>query len=197
MKKAVFFDRDGVIIELPKGNEAYGFTLKKEDVRILPNVPEALDILKQEGFLIIIVTNQPAIARGIARCEEVEELHRSINESLGGRIDRFYFCPHHPEMHPDVPEHARKYRIACECRKPAPGMLLEAARDFDIDLKKSWMIGDMITDIAAGEAAGCNTVMIESAANERTPISAKHFNRSAVPTARARDVMGAVKYIQK
>ena len=90
MKKAVFFDRDGVIIELPKGNEAYGFTLKKEDVRILPNVPEALDILKQEGFLIIIVTNQPAIARGIARCEEVEELHRSINESLGGRIDRFY-----------------------------------------------------------------------------------------------------------
>ncbi|MBI2035452.1 MAG: HAD family hydrolase [Candidatus Liptonbacteria bacterium] len=195
MNKAVFFDRDGVILELPKGNEAYGFIYKKEDVVIVDGVREALHALKGRGYLNVIITNQPVIARGIVSYEDVVELHEFINRKLGGLIDRFYFCPHHPETHPDVPERALKYRTVCGCRKPAPGMIIKAAKDLNINLKKSWMLGDMVTDIAAGEAAGCKTIMIESLANSRVPKSGNAFKNDVKPTSKAQNALDAVRYI--
>ncbi|MFH0891140.1 MAG: HAD family hydrolase, partial [Candidatus Liptonbacteria bacterium] len=165
MNKAVFLDRDGVINELVKGQEMHSFILTKESCLPIPGAKEALRKIRDKGYLRIVVTNQPAIARGLVSPEEVDSLHQFLNDKLDNLIDRFYTCPHHPEMHPDVPEHAKKYRIPCDCRKPGSGMLFRAAQDFDIDLKKSFMIGDMITDIAAGAGAGCQTMMIESPAN--------------------------------
>ena len=195
-RKAIFLDRDGVLIALSKGNEAYGFIYKKEDIEILPGVKDALRALKEKGYLLCVITNQPTVARGLATYEEVESLHKFINAELGGVIDKFYFCPHHPEMHPDVPERARKYRVACECRKPLPGMLHEAALDFGIDLTKSWMIGDMITDIAAGAPARCRTILIESAANKRTTISHKPFDpKNISPDYVVKNLTEATKYI--
>lgn len=167
MRKAVFLDRDGIIIELPKNDPQYGFTYKEDDCHIISGVKEALAALKEKGFLRIVFTNQPAVARGLASIEDVDRVHAFINTELGGLIDAFYFCPHHPEMHPDVPEHAKKYRIACTCRKPAPGLILNAAKDFDIDLTKSWAVGDLITDIIAGHAAGCRTILVETPATGR------------------------------
>lgn len=196
MTKAIFLDRDGVIIELPKGNEAYGFIYKKEDVRILPGVVEALKTLKNKNYLLIVVTNQPLIARGLANEEEIKCLHDFINTKVDNLVDRFYVCPHHPEMHDDVPLKARKYRIVCDCRKPAPGMIFQAKKDFNIDLKHSWMIGDMIIDIAAGDAAGLKTIMIKSLANERVPKSGKPFNGNVKPTAYASHLLDATQYIE-
>ena len=117
MKKGIFLDRDGVLIE-EKGHSVY----REEDLIILPKVIDALRELKRNNYTLIVVTNQPVVARGLATEEEMEELHRILNERLGNLIDRFYYCPHHPEMHPDVPEHAKKYRIKCQCRKPLPGI---------------------------------------------------------------------------
>lgn len=156
MRKAVFLDRDGVI------NASKGFVSKQEEVVLIENIFEALKKIKDKGFLLIVVTNQPIVARGLASEEDIEEIHDFMNKQLGGLIDNFYLCPHHPEMHDDVPVHARKYRIKCDCRKPLPGMLLRAAKKFELDLKESWMIGDMVTDIIAGKAAGCKTILVKS-----------------------------------
>lgn len=181
MQKAVFLDRDGIIIELPKENETHGFTYRKEDCYIIPGVQEILKAFKEKGYLRIVITNQPCIARGIVSWEEMGEVHNHINRELGGLIDSFYTCPHHPEMHPDVPEHAKKYRVKCDCRKPAPGLILEAARKFDIDTKQSWMVGDMITDVLAGSLAGCKTVLVKSPASERIIISTQTIPNNFSP----------------
>ncbi len=162
MERIIFLDRDGVIIE-EKRYSIY----KYEDMNILPKVLESLEILKSQGYLLVVITNQPTIARGLTTEEEVIENNNKLNERLSNLIDAFYFCPHHPEIHPDVPEHAKKYRIKCDCRKPSPGLILQAAKDFNADLNHCWMIGDMITDIIAGKAAGCRTIMINSKNNKK------------------------------
>ena len=195
MKKAVFLDRDGVIIQLLRDNEVYGLIYKKEDLILLPGTKEALQGLKKKGYLLIVFTNQPAVARGLISYEGVEENHSIINKKLDGLIDAFYFCPHHPEMHLDVPAHAIKYRISCDCRKPSPGMLIKAAKDFSIDFKKSWVIGDSITDIAAGDSVKCKTILIKSPSNDRINISAKEFNRNVKPHKFANSLLDATKFI--
>lgn len=196
MNKAVFMDRDGVIIALNPKDEAFGFLLKQEEIIILPGVLEALLKFKEKNYLRIVITNQPAVARGLISEEEVKQLHRYINLQLNNLIDDFYFCPHHPEMHPDVPEHAKKYRIACNCRKPAPGMLQQAAKDFNIDLPQSWMIGDMISDIVMGQAAGCKTILIKSAANERVIVSSQSFDVATKPDYYVDTLAEAAKIIE-
>jgi len=188
-KRAIFLDRDGVIIDATKD-----FIFKKEDVFFLDRTLEALQSLKEKGFLLIIVTNQPAIARGLTTEDEVKEIHKFINEKLGNVIDRFYFCPHHPEMHPDVPEHAKKYRIKCDCRKPMPGMLLQASKDFNINLRESWMIGDMVSDIVTGKNAGCKTMMLESSKNQQIIMGIK-FNENEKPNFFTKNLLEAVKFI--
>lgn len=190
-------DRDGVIIELLHGNEEYGFLYKKEDCHIIRGVPESLEALKREGYLLVVVTNQPLVARGLATPEEVEEFNRYVNTLTRNQIDKFYFCPHHPEMHPDVPEYAKKYRIPCECRKPGSGMLRKAASDLGIDLKQSWVVGDSPTDIAAGKSVGCKTILVKSPSNNRINVSTTQFDHSIQADYKVNDLTEVVALVLK
>ena len=192
MNKAVFLDRDGVLNETKADKDFY---YKESDIIFLPKVYDALKIIKDKGYKIFVITNQPVVARGMVSLEDVKNLHKFINKELKEIIEKFYICPHHPEMHPDVPEHAKKYRIACNCRKPLPGMIFEAAKEFDIDLNKSWMIGDMITDILCGKAAGCMTIQILSPHNKKITKSAMAFDKNIKPDYHAKDLLEAAGFI--
>jgi D-glycero-D-manno-heptose 1,7-bisphosphate phosphatase len=150
--KAAFLDRDGVINR--KAPEP-GYVTRWEDVHFLPDVAQAISVLKGLGFLVIVVSNQRCVAKGLITETELEALHRKMSaylEDHGATIDAVYYCPH--ENHPP-----------CSCRKPQPGMLLEAAREHDIDLSSSWMIGDSERDVEAGKSAGCRTVRLRTAAD--------------------------------
>lgn len=189
MNRAIFLDRDGVI------NEEKEFVYKKEDVNILRGVLEALEILKNKGYILICITNQAAIARGFTNEKEVEELHEFMNQKLKGNITEFYFCPHHPEMHDDVPDFAKKYRIKCDCRKPSPGLLLRAAKKYNINLNESWMIGDMITDIVAGKSVGCKTIMVESPKNKQIISTPIKFDLNIKPDIYVKNLKEATKFL--
>ena len=134
---------------------------KTDEFELLPGVTEAIRNINDSGYLSIVVTNQPVIARGEVSYEQLDEIHNKMETLLGADgvyLDGIYFCPHHPDKGFDgeIPE----LKYDCECRKPKPGMLLKAARDFNIDLSSSWMIGDGKNDILAGKNAGCKTVLI-------------------------------------
>lgn len=147
MTRAVFLDRDGVINQKPPEGE---YVTRWEDFHILPGVAEGVALLNRVGFSVIIVTNQRCIAKGLITVAELENMHQRMTELLakaGAIIDATFYCPH--EVEP-----------VCECRKPAPGMLLNAARLRGIDLSASWMIGDSDIDIEAGTNAGCKTVRL-------------------------------------
>jgi D-glycero-D-manno-heptose 1,7-bisphosphate phosphatase len=152
--KAVFLDRDGVI------NVEKGYVHRIEEFELLPGVPLAIRILKEAGFLVIVVTNQSGVARGYYPMDAVHRLHRHLDTELaafGACIDAYYVCPHHPE------HGIGDLKATCSCRKPLPGMLEQAAADFGIDLIKSYMIGDKSSDVAAGLAAGCRSMFLGSA----------------------------------
>lgn len=154
-QKAVFLDRDGVV------NKYVGFLKNIDDFELIPFVAEAIKRINQLGFLCIVVTNQPVIARGEVTWEELAEIHKKMETELGlvgAYLDGIYFCPHHP--HKGYAGEVVELKIECKCRKPSPGMLLKAADDFNIDLSASWMIGDGMNDILAGMAAGCRTVLV-------------------------------------
>lgn len=147
MNRAAFLDRDGVINRKARKGE---YITRWDEVQFLPGVPEAIALLKQSGFRVIVITNQRCVAKGLITIPELEALHRRMVNELakaGAIIDAVYYCPH--EKQP-----------TCRCRKPAPGMLLEAARDHQIDLASSWMIGDSDIDIEAGKNAGCKTARL-------------------------------------
>lgn len=152
-KRAVFLDRDGTI------NVEVQYLSRVEDFRLIPGVPYALQRLKNAGFLLVVVTNQSGIGRGLYDEAALHAVHERMHEELGSfgiGIDACYFCPHHPE-------HAvGDYRIDCSCRKPLPGMLQQAALDLDIDLASSYMIGDKLGDIEAGLNAGCTSLMVRT-----------------------------------
>ena len=192
MNKAIFLDRDGVLNEIRADKEFY---YKEGDIIFFPKIFDALKIIKNKGYKIFVMTNQPVIARGIASSEEIERLHKFMNQELGGMIEKFYMCPHHPEMHLDVPKHALKYRTACNCRKPLPGMIFEAIKEFDLDLNKSWMVGDMITDILCGKAAGCKTIQIFSPHSNKITKSAMAFDKNIEPDYHAIDLFEATKFL--
>ena len=154
-QKAVFLDRDGTI------NKYVGFLRDIDDFELLPGVAEAVKLINASGFLAIVATNQPVIARGEVSVPQLQEIHNKMETLLGAEgayLDAIYYCPHHPHKgyEGEVPE----LKIDCDCRKPKPGMLLKAAEDFNIDLSQSWMIGDGENDIKAGKAAGCRTALI-------------------------------------
>ena len=146
MKKCVFFDRDGIVNRAPGA----GYVEKWADFVLLPEFVEVLRTVKKKGYEAVIVTNQRGVARGIMTMDAVNEIHRSLRALLKRRYKLqlldILCCPH------GVDE--------CDCRKPKPGMFLEAARRHDLDLKASWMIGDHDTDIEAGRAAGCRTILV-------------------------------------
>jgi D-glycero-D-manno-heptose 1,7-bisphosphate phosphatase len=160
-RAAVFLDRDGVLIR------EKGLLTRCEDVELLPDAASAVRDLRAAGFLVVVVTNQTIVARGLASTADVEKVHSNVQAMLGtfdAGIDAFYYCPHHPQA--TLPE----YRVDCECRKPRPGMLLRAAAEHDLDLSRSYMVGDRISDVAAGNRAGCYTIQVRTGEHEAVPI---------------------------
>ena len=158
-RPAVFLDRDGVINPLiyhgDHGIVDSPFTLRQFSV--LPGVPRAIRLLNDLGLAVVIASNQPGIAKGhfdAGLLDEFESKLRATLAKTGARIDAIYYCLHHPDAS------VRKYRSRCECRKPAPGLLLQATKDLKLSLPDSYMIGDGLTDIEAGHAAGCATIFI-------------------------------------
>lgn len=155
-QKAIFFDRDGTI------NKYVGFLRDIDEFELLPGVTEAISVINKSGYLAIVITNQPVIARGEVTVEQLDMIHNKMETLLGQKgayIDGLYYCPHHP--HKGYEGEVVELKIDCDCRKPKPGMILKAAEDFNIDLAQSWMIGDGDNDICAGLAAGCNVARVD------------------------------------
>jgi D-glycero-D-manno-heptose 1,7-bisphosphate phosphatase len=159
---AVFLDRDGVLIEDVE------LLTEASQIRLLPGVAQALAALKEAGFLLPVVSNQPVVARGLLDESEVAALQQEVASRLilegAPALDGFYFCPHHPQA--TLPA----YRLTCECRKPRPGLLLRAAANHGIDLAASFMVGDRPTDLIAGARAGCRTIWVETGKHLAPPI---------------------------
>ena len=154
-QKAVFLDRDGTI------NKYVGFLRNINDFELIDGVSEAIKRINASGYLAIVITNQPVIARGEVTYEELNEIHNKMETLLGNHgayLDSIYYCPHHPDSGFDG--EIKELKIDCDCRKPKPGLLLKAAEELNIDLNKSWMIGDSKNDIMAGKNAGCKTALI-------------------------------------
>ena len=143
--KAVFFDRDGTL------NEEVDYLYRIDDFRWLPEAVEAIQYCHAQGYLVIVVTNQSGVARGYYQEEDIRKLHEWMQQDLqskGTYIDKFYYCPHHPEAK------VAKYRQVCDCRKPKSGMVLAGCRDFNVDISRSFIVGDKKRDIDSGENAG-------------------------------------------
>lgn len=165
-QKAIFLDRDGTI------NKYVGFLRNIDDFELIEGVAEAIKLINQSGYLAIVVTNQPVIARGEVTWEELNGIHKKMATLLGKEgayVDGIYICPHHPDkgFEGERPE----YKIDCDCRKPKPGLLLQAAKDFNIDLSESYMTGDSHRDVEAGENAGVKKSILIKENNENALLS--------------------------
>ncbi|UCE66943.1 MAG: HAD family hydrolase [Candidatus Zixiibacteriota bacterium] len=174
-RPAIFLDRDGVLIV------ERDFLMNTDDIEFYPETIKALAAIKNE-YIKIVVSNQSGIARGYFTSEDVERVNSEISEMLGGKgifIDAFLFCPHGPEDE-------------CACRKPRPGMILEAAKKLNIDLKKSWIIGDKSSDIEAGKASGIRTVLVKTGYGGSEPGAS-----NANPDFTASDIGEAIEYINR
>jgi len=151
MHKAVFLDRDGTIVE------DVGYLNHPKDIKFIPGSIEAIKALNKAGYKVVVITNQAGVARGLIREDLLQTIDKTIQKFIlngGAQIDGLYYCPHHPE-HGVYP-----YKRECDCRKPNPGMLKKAQKDLDLDLSKSFMVGDKATDIEAGKSAGTKTVLV-------------------------------------
>ena len=160
-QKAVFLDRDGTI------NKYVGFLRNIEDFELIPGVADAIKKINASGYLCIVITNQPVIARGEVTVEELDMIHKKLETELGfagAYVDGIYYCPHHP--HKGYEDEVVELKIECACRKPKPGMLLRAAEEFNIDLSSSFMVGDSECDVKAGLAAGCKSILINGDGTE-------------------------------
>lgn len=182
MHPAVFLDKDGTLIE----NVPYN--VDPALVCLAPFAAAALCALRFAGYRLVIVSNQSGVARGFFREAEIEPVKRRIDELLGAlaKPDAFYYCPHHPDGSPGV------YAVDCPCRKPRPGMLLEAARAMDLNLSRSWLIGDILDDIEAAHAAGCRALLIDNGNETEWRITDGRW-----PDRFARDLMEAANLILK
>jgi D-glycero-D-manno-heptose 1,7-bisphosphate phosphatase len=183
MKRAVFLDKDGTLIKNISHNA------DPELIEFEPYAFEALKILHKYEFLFVIITNQPGIAFAYFTEEELKKVYEHIKEKLqqqGIIINGFYYCPHH------IFGKLKAYAYDCKCRKPAPGLLFEAASDMNIDLSASWMIGDILNDAEAGKKAGCKTVLINNG-NETEWL----LNESRTPDYIVKDLKEAAEIIIK
>ena len=154
-QKAIFLDRDGTI------NKYVGYLRTPEQFELLEGVGEAIRKINLSGYLAIVVTNQPVIARGDVTVDGLQQIHNKMETMLGKEgayLDGVYYCPHHPDK--GFAGEVEELKIVCECRKPKAGLLLQSAKDFNIDLSQSWMIGDSENDVLAGRNAGCKTALI-------------------------------------
>lgn len=160
--KAVFLDRDGTINEkiFYEDIGMHHSPRTKEDIKIIKGVYESIKKFRSLGLKIIVITNQAGVARGFIKEKDVDEINFFINKKLENMIDAFYYCPHHPEQHSDVKEDCKKYRIDCNCRKPKTGLIEKAAKNFDIDVRNSFFIGDSDIDVKTATNAGCYSFLI-------------------------------------
>ncbi|WP_194720964.1 D-glycero-alpha-D-manno-heptose-1,7-bisphosphate 7-phosphatase [Noviherbaspirillum malthae] len=176
-KRAIFLDKDGTLVEdVP-------YNVNPELIALTWQAGQALQILQELGFVLIVVTNQSGVARGLFTEAALGPVHQRLSDLLaqyGVVLDGFHYCPHHPEGV------IGRYAVPCTCRKPMPGMLLRAASELEIDLSRSWMIGDILHDVEAGRRAGCQTVLIDNG-NETewkvSPLRTPHFSAPDLYTA--------------
>jgi D,D-heptose 1,7-bisphosphate phosphatase len=159
MNKAIFFDRDGVINELVyhQEQEVIDSPFTAGQFKLLPGVAEAINEIHRAGYLAVVVSNQPGIAKGHMTIEAFAGIKQKMKDDLAARgafLDGEYYCLHHPEAR------LEQYKVKCGCRKPEPGLLLQAAQVMNIDLQASWLIGDNLSDVQAGKKAGCRTVLL-------------------------------------
>ncbi len=163
-QKAVFVDRDGTL------NVYKGYISSSNDIELMDEAAKAVKKLNEMGYPVIVITNQAVIARGECTFSELREIHGRLEMLLaekGAYLNEIYFCPHHPDK--GFEGERAEYKISCDCRKPAPGMILKAAEDFNIDLQNSYMIGDDLPDIAAGKGAGCKTIFLRCGREVKEP----------------------------
>ena len=152
-RPAVFLDRDGTL------SEERGYIDRLELIEIFPWTSDAIRLLNRAGFVVVVVTNQSAIGRGIIDLPFLQTVHDAFDRHLarsGARVDRYYYCPHHPDA--PLPE----YRMVCRCRKPGPGMIEQATTDLGLDPSRSFMVGDRLIDVACGHAAGVKSLLVRS-----------------------------------
>ena len=183
-KPAAFLDRDGVLIE-----EAH-YLSEVEQVHLIPGVAESIANLNLAGVPVVVVTNQAGVARGYFPEDRVAEVHEYLDELLAERgawVDRYYYCPHHPDAA------VEQYRVACECRKPRPGLLTRAAREMGLDLAGSYLVGDKVSDLAAGGAAGCKTLLVRTGHGAKVDTNAVEARWNLVRV--AADLNEAVRYL--
>jgi histidinol-phosphate phosphatase family protein len=174
---AVFLDRDGVI------NYDPGNFHKIEELKILPKVADAIKLLNAKDIPVIVVTNQPVVARGWITEGGVEKINNRITQILakdGAKITKFYWCPHHPDAN------LLKYRMVCNCRKPKTGLFKKAAHEFNLDTKKSFVVGDTFRDIESAANLGCGSIAVRTGSSDF---------RNSKPDYKAKDLYGAVKHI--
>ena len=186
-RRAVFLDRDGVLVD------DVGPLVRREDVRVLPGVADALAMLHAAGWALVVVSNQTAIARGLASEDDVRRLQHEIETRLAGAgapaIDDFLFCPHHPRATDPA------YRAGCTCRKPAPGLIHRACERHGIDPQASVMVGDRPTDVVAGRRAGCRTVWVRTGRHVDAPIESTEPFAMPDPDHICADLLAAARWI--
>lgn len=182
-QRCIFLDRDGTI------NRFVGLVKSREELELEPRAARAIEMINHSGYLAVVITNQPVLARGECSPEEMTRIHDHLHTLLGKEgayLDGLYFCPHHPDRgyEGEVPE----LKIDCDCRKPKTGLIREAASDLNIDLTNSWFIGDTSIDVLAGKNAGMRTIMLSSGSPDKGDLS-------IVPDQIADDLLEAVEYI--
>jgi len=183
-QRAVFLDRDGTL------NQEIDGVCDPDRLQLLPGVAAAVRQLNHHGWRVVVVTNQPVVAKGFCSASEVERVHRKLERLLGegqGFVDRIYWCPHHPER--GFPGERSELKIECACRKPKPGLVLQAARDLNVDLASSWFVGDSTTDLATAANAGVRSILV------RTGRAGQDGKCVAHPDQVADDLTAAVGFI--
>ena len=185
--KAVFLDRDGVLNELVLHPELgiIDSPLNESEVKIVRGASVALRKLKSAGFLLVVVSNQPIIAKGKVSEELFNKIDQAFRLGLGVPLDGVYYCLHHPNAQ------LEKYKQVCECRKPKPGLILKAAAELGIDLSHSFFVGDALTDMQAARSAGCTPILLGSVKTDWAP----YVNEGNKPAAQANDWSGVTDII--
>ena len=183
-RRAVFLDRDGTIVRHVE------LMRRIADIKFLPHAARVIRAFNKLGFLVVVITNQPVVARGLATPKEIDRIHAVLVRRLkakGARVHAVYFCPHHPKA--DV----ERYRLRCSCRKPEPGMILKALKKFKIDPKESFIIGDGLIDVVAGKRAGLTTILVKTGPGHSMDREYRHVKPDYI----FRNLRGAAKIIDR
>lgn len=181
MKKAIFIDKDGTLIK------DIAYNANPDKITLEPYADVALQLLSEQDYSLVVISNQAGIAKGYFPESDMQGVITKVKSLLadaGVTLDGFFYCPHHPEGQ------IAAYTMECDCRKPAPGMILKAAEILDIDLSRSWMIGDILNDVEAGNRAGCRSLLINNG-NE----TMWELNKHRLPAYAAEDLLDAAHFI--